>query len=81
MAITSAPGPGGISTSIYKEHADQLIYPIKKIWQTSLESGKLPKGAAQAIMTPIYKSAVKSNPANYHPVSLTNHLRKYLREY
>ena len=29
--ITSAPGPDGITTSIYKEYAVQIIYPIKKI--------------------------------------------------
>ena len=31
ITITSAPGPDGITTSIYKEYAVQIIYPIKKI--------------------------------------------------
>ena len=41
MAITSVPGPDMITASIYKEYSDQLIYPIKKIWQISLESEKI----------------------------------------
>ena len=41
MAITSVPGPDRITASIYKEYSDQLIYPIKKIWQISLESEKI----------------------------------------
>ena len=48
----------------------------KKMWQASLESGKLPESTAQAIITLIYKGGVKSNPVNYHPVTLTNHLTK-----
>ena len=38
MAITSTPGPDGITASIYKEYAGQLIYTINKIWRASLES-------------------------------------------
>ena len=71
MNIMSATGPDRITASIYKEYADQLIYPIKKIWQASLESGKLPEGSAQAIVT-----QMRSNLANYQPVALTNHLMK-----
>ena len=65
MAIMSALGPDGITASIYKEYADQLIYSKKKIWEASLESVKLPEGAAQTIITPIYKDGMKSNLANY----------------
>ena len=37
----------------------------------SLESGKLPEGTGQEITPPIYKGGVKSNSANYRPVTLT----------
>ena len=65
----SALGLDCITASIYKEYVDQLIYFITKIWQASLESGKLAEGTAQAIITPIY--GVKSNSGNYRPVALT----------
>ena len=55
------------------------LSPIKKIWQASLETGKLPKSTVQAIIPPVYKGEVKSNSANYRPVILTNHLKKILQ--
>ena len=61
MTVTSVPAPYGITTSIYKEYADKLIYPIKKMWQASLEIGKLPDSTSQAIITAIYKDGVKNN--------------------
>ena len=78
MTITSAPVPYGIMTSICKEYADQLIHPIKKIWQasSSLESRKLPESTSQAITTPIYKYRMKNNPPNYRPIALINHFTK-----
>ena len=76
IAIISAPGLDGITASICKEFAERLIYFIKKIWQASLESGKLQEGIAQAIFTPIYKRGVKNNPVSYWPLVLTNHLTK-----
>ena len=69
MAITSAPGPGGITAILKKKCAEELILTIKKIWQASLENGKLAEGTAKAIIAPICKGGVKINPANYRPVA------------
>ena len=76
IKASSAPGPDGVTAFFLKTYIDQLIYPIMKIWRTSLDTGKLPEGVAQAIITPIYKGGLKSLPANYRPVALTNHLTK-----
>ena len=76
MNGSSAPGPDGVAAYFFKEYADQLIYPIMKIWRTSLDTGILPEGIAKAIITPIHKGGDKSLPANYRPVALTNHLTK-----
>ena len=76
MSSSSSPGPDGIPALFYKEFIEELIYPIQKIWRTSLDTGKLPEGIALAIITPIYKGGIRSTPANYRPVSLTNHLTK-----
>ena len=73
MVITLAPWADGFTGSIYKEYADQLIYPMK-IWKASLESGKFSEVTAQAIIAPIYKRRVKNNTVNYQwPVALSNH--------
>jgi hypothetical protein len=76
MKESSAPGPDGIAAYFLKKYADQLTYPIMKIWRMSLDTGKLPEGTALAIITPIHKGGIKSMPANYRPVALTNHLTK-----
>ena len=76
MNSSSSPGPDGIASTIYKEYSVQLAQPITQIWRLSLDTGKLPEGIAQAVITPIYKGGVKSLPANYRPVALTNHLTK-----
>ena len=72
----SAPGPDGIPPTFYKEFVDELVIPIKKIWRISLDSGKTIEGRIISIVTPIYKSGEKSDPGNYQPVALTNHLTK-----
>ena len=76
MNVSSAPGPDGVAAFFIKEYADQLVYPIMKIWRTSLDTGMLPEGTARAFITPIHKGGEKSLPANYRPVALTNHLTK-----
>ena len=76
MKSSSVPGPDGIPAYIYRDYIDQLAYPIMEIWRTSLDIGKLPEGIAQAVITPIYKGGIKSEPANYRPVALTNHVTK-----
>lgn len=64
MPTTSALGIDGITAGIYKNYTDQLI-DFGKIWQASLESGKLQIGTAQVIITLIYRSGMMSNPPNY----------------
>ena len=72
----SAPGPDGIPAFLYKDHIDQLVRPMMRLWRISLDTGKLPEGKALALITPILKSLDKSLPVNYRPVALTNHLTK-----
>ena len=72
----SAPGPDGIPAAFYKELKEELVYPIKKIWRTSLDTGKTTETIIQSIITPIYKSGEKFQPTNYRSVALTNHLTK-----
>ena len=73
---SSAPGPDGIVAFIFRTFAEELCRPIAKIWRRSLDAGKMPEGPIMAIIAPIYKSEDRSEPVNYRPVSLTNHLTK-----
>lgn len=76
MSSSSTTGPDGIPPHIYKDYIDQFVHPIVQIWRTSLDVGLLPEGIARALISPIHKGGVKSDPANYRPVALTNRLAK-----
>ena len=47
-----------------------------KIWRVPLDTSLLPEGTAEPTIIPIYKGGDKGKPANYRPVTLTNHLTK-----
>ena len=46
------------------------------LWRKSLDSGDNPDGTHLAFITPLFKSGDRSDPANFHPVALTNHITK-----
>ena len=62
MAITSAPGRGGISLHLQKI--------------TFIGSIKLIEGTVQVTIIPIYEDGTRNNPANYQPAPFTNHFMK-----
>ena len=76
MKTTSSPGPDGVPAYLYQKFAEVLATPIIWIWKNSMESGTMPEETLLAYITPILKSVDRSEPANYRPVSLTNHLTK-----
>ena len=62
-----ATGPDELPARVLKETAEQ----IAPIIQQSYNTGKLPNDWLQALVTPIHKKSLKSDPANYRPISLT----------
>ena len=76
MNSYSAPGPDALPPAFYKEFVDELATPIKMIWRKSLDTGRTIEGKILSVVTPIYKSGNKSDPSNYRPIALTNHLTK-----
>lgn len=72
----SAPGPDGIPAHLYNNYAEELATPVMMIWRRSLDTSIMPEGIMKAIITPVFKGADKSNPANDRPIALTNHLTK-----
>ena len=73
---SSSAGPDGMSAFLFKTYATELSLPLSLIWKRSLDTARMPEGRIEAIITPIFKSDDASEPANYRPVSLTNHLTK-----
>ncbi len=67
-----SPGPDGIPPPLLKELAEEISYPLSSIFQTSLDSGRLPKDWLTANVSPIYKGGQRVDPKEFRPVSLTS---------
>ena len=46
-----------------------IVEPLKIIFDLSIKTGRLPHDWQSAVVSPMYKKGVKSDPANYRPVS------------
>ena len=64
-------GPDELPTRVLKETAEQIAPIITHIFQQSHKTSKLPNDWLQALVTPNHKKSLKSDPANYRPISLT----------
>ena len=74
-----ATGPDGISPRILKELAPELAPILSFIYQTSLNTGKLPQDWKTANISPIFKKGDRVKASNYRPVSLTSVACKLLK--
>ena len=72
LKVTKSSGPDGVSPKLLYENADQLAYPLKKLFDATMLSGKIPKKWKIAEVKPIFKKGDKRTAGNYRPVSLTS---------
>jgi len=68
---TKAQGPDMMSNTILKNCAEQLAPGLQRIFQCSIDSGKLPSDWLHAFITPVFKKGDRHQAVNYRPVSLT----------
>ncbi len=66
-----ATGPDSIPSRLLKELHVELAPALAHLFQTSIDSGKVPDAWKRAHIVPVYKKGDKSAAANYRPVSLT----------
>ena len=75
----AAPGPDEIPPRVFHELKEELAEPLTKLFESSMETGRIPDEWRDATVTPIYKQkGSRSDPGNYRPVSLTNVAGKLL---
>ena len=72
LKIGKSPGPDQIHPRVLKECAEAFKKPLKKIFISSFESGKLPEDWKQAEVCAIFKKGSRKSCNNYRPVSLTS---------
>ena len=66
------PGPDNIHGRFLKETAAEIAPLFTHLFQQSLDSGEVPRAWKQALITSVFKKGDRSDPKNYHPVSLTS---------
>lgn len=63
---------------VIKEVTEELVEPLRIIFEISLQEGEMPEDWKIAYITPIHKKGDKSDPGNYRPISLTNVFSKLM---
>ena len=64
-----SPGVDGIPPNLLKEIVEQIITPLTKLFNLSLEEGIIPSEWKEANITPLFKKGSRNKPENYGPVS------------
>ena len=72
LAPNKAPGPDQLPPWFLKIAADELAPLLTDFFQSSVDSGVLPRQWRDANITGIFKKGDKSKPKNYRPISLTS---------
>ena len=62
----------GLPLTLFNKLASCLAFPLSLLYNNSMSVGKLPYEWKKAVITPIAKSGLASDPCNYRPVSLTS---------
>ena len=65
---------------VLKELAEELTYPITKLFQLSIAQGQLPSLWKEAVVLPIYKDNDRHSEKNYRPISITSTLCRCLEK-
>jgi len=63
---------------LFKQLSSQLAHPLNTIFNISLSTSKIPTAWRSAIITPVFKKRIASDPPRYRPISLTSTACKIL---
>jgi ribonucleases P/MRP protein subunit RPP40 len=73
-------GPDEINSKLLYELRIELVKPLTRLFQLSIESGEVPQDWRDACVTPLHKKGSKNKSENYRPVSLTSVVCKILEK-
>ena len=72
LNVNKASGPDNISAKALTICAEEIAPILTVLFTQSFNSGESPNDWLTANITPVFKKGDKSNPSNYHPISLTS---------
>ena len=79
LDTNKSPGPDNIHAAFLKHVAFEIAPLLTHLYQQSLRNGTVPVSWKQANITPVYKKSDKTDPRNFHPVSLTSLVCKTMK--
>jgi len=72
LNVNKSSGPDGIHPRLLHETRNEIVNPLKLIFECSFKTKKLPLDWRVANISAIFKKGKKSEVGNYRPVSLTS---------
>ena len=71
-------GPDGLSARFLKEVSDEIVDPLTKLFNKSLQTGVFPNEWKHCNVTPVHKGGASDIPGNYRPISVVPVVAKVL---
>ena len=71
-------GPDGLSARFLKEVSDEIVDPLTKLFNKSLQTGVFPNEWKRCNVTPVHKGGASDIPGNYRPISVVPVVAKVL---
>ena len=78
MKNKKAEGTDKIANEMIKNFPDKILSVILHLFNTFLDTGKIPEEWCEGLIAPIYKENDKNNPDNYRGICISNALLKCL---
>ena len=80
LKSNAAPGLDGFSALMLKNCAAELSEPLFILFRHSIDDGEVPNLLKDAVVVPIHKGGLKSQPQNYRPINLISNILKVLEK-
>lgn len=78
LDVRKSVGPDGLSARFLKVVAEQIVTPLTKIYNKSLESGVVPQSWKCSNVTPVHKGGSHNDPGNFWSISVVPIVAKIL---